>query len=239
MIEQPADTPRSTGGDVADLLLRQHGALRRLCEEITSAAPGTKEEPFRSLVRLMAVHEAVEEEIVRPYARRRVGAAAGVGDLLGEEREIKKMLVALDPLGPAGSGFDALFDRFRTTLLAHAAKEEKGEFAGLRAKTGSSERTAMAAAVRVAPALAPTHPHRTRAWSPGRAASWSARRWPWSIAHATCCAARWPAAGTTTPKDRPRRSSAEAVGLPRVSRGTGGSLHGVGAVAQLVRAADS
>jgi hemerythrin superfamily protein len=159
MTEQPADTPRSTGGDVVDLLLRQHGALRRLCEEVSSAAPGSKEEPFRSLVRLMAVHEAVEEEIVHPYVKRRVGASAGVGDLLDEEREIKKMLVALDALGPAGSGFDTLFDRFRTTLLAHASKEEKGEFAGLRAKTGSSERTAMAAAVRVASALAPTHPH--------------------------------------------------------------------------------
>jgi hypothetical protein len=44
-------------------------------------------------------------------------------------------------------------------LLAHAAKEEKGEFAGLRQKTGSAERTAMAAAVRVASTLAPTHPH--------------------------------------------------------------------------------
>ena len=64
MSEQP-------GGDVVDLLLRQHGALRRLCAEVTSAAPGAKEEPFRSLVRLLAVHEAVEEEIVHPYVKRR------------------------------------------------------------------------------------------------------------------------------------------------------------------------
>ena len=159
MSEQPTDNPRSTGGDVVDLLLRQHGALRRLCAEVTSAAPGAKEEPFRSLVRLMAVHEAVEEEIVHPYVKRRVGAAADVAGLLDEEREIKKMLVALDALGPAGPGFDALFDQFQTTLLAHAGKEEKGEFAGLREKTGSAERTAMAAAVRVASTLAPTHPH--------------------------------------------------------------------------------
>jgi len=159
MTEQPADNPRTTGGDVVDLLLRQHGALRRLCEEVSSASDGSKEEAFRSLVRLMAVHEAVEEEIVHPYVKRRVGPAADVGNLLDEEREIKKMLVALDALGPAGSGFDALFDRFRTALLAHASKEEKGEFAGLREKTGSTERTAMAAAVRMASTLAPTHPH--------------------------------------------------------------------------------
>jgi hemerythrin superfamily protein len=156
----PAEGVASTGhGDVVDLLLRQHGALRRLCEEVANAAPGAKEEPFRALVRLMAVHEAVEEEIVHPYVKRRVGAEAGVPDLLDEEREVKKMLVALDALGPSGAGFDALFAQFRTLLLAHASKEEKGEFSGLREKTGQAERTAIAAAVRVASAMAPTHPH--------------------------------------------------------------------------------
>ena len=123
---------------------------------MTSAAPGAKEEPFRSLVRLLAVHEAVEEEIVHPYVKRRVGAAADVGGLLDEEREIKKMLVALDALGPAGSGFDALFDQFQTTLLAHAGKEEKGESA-----------------------WPPPWPRRTRTrvWSPAPAACWWGRRW--------------------------------------------------------------
>ena len=158
-MNEQQDTTGPGGGDVVDLLLQQHGALRRLCAEITSAAPGAKEAPFRSLVRLMAVHEAVEEEIVHPYVKRRVGAAADVENLLDEENEIKKMLVALDALGPAAPGFDGLFEQFRTTLLAHAAKEEKGEFAGLREKTGPKERTAMAAAVRMASTLAPTHPH--------------------------------------------------------------------------------
>jgi hypothetical protein len=35
-----AEQSESSGsGDVVDLLLRQHGALRRLCEEVASAAP--------------------------------------------------------------------------------------------------------------------------------------------------------------------------------------------------------
>jgi hypothetical protein len=107
----------------------------------------------------MAVHEAVEEEIVHPYVKRRVGTPSGVGNLLDEEREIKKTLVALDALRPAASGFDALFDQLRSALLGYASKEEKGELAGLREKTGWTERTAMAAAVRMASTLAPTHPH--------------------------------------------------------------------------------
>jgi hypothetical protein len=154
---QPAE-PHA--GDVVDLLLRQHAAIRRLCDAVIAAPAGGREEPFHALLRLLAVHEAVEEEIVHPYVKRRVeGSRPEVEHRIDEEREVKKMLAALDVLGPDGPGFDDLFARFRTAMLAHADKEESTEFAGLRAGTRPSERTAMAAAVRVASALAPTHPH--------------------------------------------------------------------------------
>ncbi|MCW2703836.1 MAG: hemerythrin [Blastococcus sp.] len=147
-------------GDVVDLLLDQHRVIRELCEEVTTAAVADREQPFRSLLRLLAVHEAVEEELVHPYVKRRVeGAKAAVTDRVEEEREVNKMLVALDALGPTNPGFQELFTRFRTALLAHADKEESSEFAGLRTATRPGERTAMAAAMRLASALAPTHPH--------------------------------------------------------------------------------
>jgi hypothetical protein len=38
MREQPTHNQPTSGGDVVDLLLRQHGALRRLCTEVTSAS---------------------------------------------------------------------------------------------------------------------------------------------------------------------------------------------------------
>jgi hemerythrin superfamily protein len=147
-------------GDVVDLLLDQHRLIRELCDEISSAAVADREEPFRSLLRLLAVHEAVEEELVHPYVKRRVdGAKAEVDARVEEEREVNKMLAALDSLGPTNPGFEELFTRFRTALLAHADKEESSEFAGLRSATRPAERTAMAAALRLASALAPTHPH--------------------------------------------------------------------------------
>jgi hemerythrin superfamily protein len=147
-------------GDVVDLLLDQHRVIRELCDEISSAAVADREEPFRSLLRLLAVHEAVEEELVHPYVKRRVdGAKAAVADRVEEEREVNRMLVALDALGPSDPSFEALFTRFRTALLAHADKEESSEFAGLRSATRPAERSAMAAALRLASSLAPTHPH--------------------------------------------------------------------------------
>ena len=147
-------------GDVVDLLLDQHRAIRQLCEEVAAATVTDREEPFRALLRLLAVHEAVEEELVHPYVKRRVeGAKEAVAERVEEEREVNKMLFALDALGPTNPGFEDLFTRFRTALLAHADKEESSEFAGIRSATGPAERAAMATAVRVASALAPTHPH--------------------------------------------------------------------------------
>src|SRR3954451_20157633 len=150
--------PRS--GDVVDLLLDQHRAIRELCDQVSAAADAEREQACRSLLRLLAVHEAVEEELVHPYVKRRVeGADAAVAARVDEEREVNKMLAALDALGPTNPGFEELFTRFRSALLTHADKEESSEFAGLRSATGQAERTAMARAVRVASALAPTHPH--------------------------------------------------------------------------------
>jgi hemerythrin superfamily protein len=144
-------------GDVVDLLLDQHRAIRNLCDEVTAAE---REKAFRDLLRLLAVHEAVEEELVHPYVKRRVdGAKEAVAERVDEERQVNRMLVALDALGPGDPAFEGLFTRFRTALLAHADKEESSEFAGLRTATRPAERAAMATAVRVAAALAPTHPH--------------------------------------------------------------------------------
>jgi hemerythrin superfamily protein len=147
-------------GDVVDLLLDQHRVIRELCAEVAAATAEERDQPFRSLLRLLAVHEAVEEELVHPYVKRRVaGAKDAVAERVEEEREVNKMLVALDALGPANPGFEELFTRFRTALLAHADKEESSEFAGIRSATRPAERSAMAAAVRLASTLAPTHPH--------------------------------------------------------------------------------
>ncbi len=147
-------------GDVVELLLDQHRVIRELCAEVSAADAADRERPFRSLLRLLAVHEAVEEELVHPYVKRRVaGAKEAVAERVEEEREVNKMLVALDSLGPTNPGFEELFTRFRKALLAHADKEESSEFAGIRSATGPAERSAMATAVRLASSLAPTHPH--------------------------------------------------------------------------------
>ncbi|MEU4701738.1 hemerythrin domain-containing protein [Nonomuraea dietziae] len=146
--------------DVVDLLLRQHAMIRDLFAEVESAPPDARGEPFQRLVRLLAVHETAEEEVVHPYARRKLaGGDEVVDERLAEENAAKDMLTQIEKAGVEDPRFLANLDLLRTAVLAHARAEERYEFTHLRAETSQAERRAMAAGVKAAEALAPTHPH--------------------------------------------------------------------------------
>ncbi|MFB9677570.1 hemerythrin domain-containing protein [Streptosporangium vulgare] len=147
--------------DVVDLLVRQHAIIRDLFDEVEESATGAaRADAFERLVRMLAVHETAEEEVVHPYARLKIeDGDEVVGDRLAEEREAKQMLADLEKLGIDHPGFSAHLQILRAAVLAHARAEERYEFAQLRARTSVAERRAMAAGVKAAEALAPTHPH--------------------------------------------------------------------------------
>ncbi len=147
-------------GDVVDLLVHQHSLIRDMFDEVEHAAPGTRHEPFRRLVRMLAVHETAEEEIVHPYARRKlVGGDTIVDNRLQEEEEAKEMLSRLDDMDVTTPEFSQELERLRAAVFAHAAAEERYEFSELKASTSEGERRAMAVGVKAAEAMAPTHPH--------------------------------------------------------------------------------
>nr|BFE78332.1 hemerythrin domain-containing protein [Planobispora longispora] len=111
-------------------------------------------------MRLLAVHETVEEEIVHPYARLKLeGGDAVVDDRLAEEREAKELLTRMDQAGPDDPQFMTNLLALRAAVEAHARSEERYEFQKLRAHASDAERRAMAAGVKAAAAMAPTHPH--------------------------------------------------------------------------------
>jgi hemerythrin superfamily protein len=146
--------------DVIDLLLRQHALIRDLFDEVEFATPQQRPEAFDRLVRLLAVHETAEEEIVHPYARTAIDGGQGVvDDRLQEEKSAKELLSQLDEMDPADADFLPLLDKLRLSVLEHARAEERYEFYQLRQKTSEEQRRAMAAGVKAAEAMAPTHPH--------------------------------------------------------------------------------
>ncbi|MEV4016007.1 hemerythrin domain-containing protein [Nonomuraea angiospora] len=153
--------PETMGeSDVIDLLLAQHAMIRDLFDEVEQATPDERGEAFTRLVRLLAVHETAEEEIVHPYARLKIdGGDAVVDDRLAEERQAKELLQQLDQAGPAAPDFAEKLAVLRAAVEAHARSEERYEFTQLRGHTTEAERRSMALGVKAAEAMAPTHPH--------------------------------------------------------------------------------
>ena len=145
--------------DAVDLLVRQHEEIRRLCHQVETNTGGRQAEAFERLRRLLAVHETAEEQIIHPLIRRSIPFGDQIVDArLAEEKKGKRMLRDLERMGTAAPSFTPMFARFRTAVLQHAEREELEEFPALRGR-GQAELRGLAAAIKAAEAVAPTHPH--------------------------------------------------------------------------------
>ncbi len=145
--------------DVVALLLDQHERIRTLLDGVTEAAtPETRRKRFDELRLLLAVHETAEELVTHPRAR--MGEAADVVDvLLAEEHEGKELLAAAEKLEVDDPEFEKVFAALRKAVLDHAEHEERDEFPRLQEENDETTLRLMAAAVRAAESVAPTHPH--------------------------------------------------------------------------------
>ncbi|MET9776787.1 hemerythrin domain-containing protein [Streptomyces sp. NPDC006367] len=155
-----AGDDRAEDDDVVALLMRQHGDIRNLFDEVEAATGEERRDAFRRLVRLLAVHETAEEEVVHPFARKGFpGGEQVVAERLAEEKAAKEALAALDELDTDDPGFMPRLLELRGDVQAHARAEERYEFTHIRRSADTSGLAAMARAVKAAEAMAPTRPH--------------------------------------------------------------------------------
>ncbi|MEU4998047.1 hemerythrin domain-containing protein [Streptomyces sp. NPDC021622] len=146
--------------DVVELLKAQHTRIRTLLDEVTATKGDERRQRFQELVRLLAVHETAEEEVVHPFARRNIdGGELVVKDRVEEEEHAKRALSDLDGTDPESPEFLDLFAALRQDVLAHADAEERHEFAYLQQIADRGKLANLARAVRAAEAIAPTRPH--------------------------------------------------------------------------------
>ncbi|MFF1719108.1 hemerythrin domain-containing protein [Streptomyces sviceus] len=146
--------------DVVALLMRQHGDIRNLFDEVERTAGDERRAAFRNLVRLLAVHETAEEEVIRPFTRSSVPDGARVADeRLAEEREAKELLSRLDGTDTDDPKFLSELRTLRLDVMKHARAEERYEFNHIRRHADQARLSAMATALKAAEAVAPTHPH--------------------------------------------------------------------------------
>ncbi|QNP75394.1 hemerythrin domain-containing protein [Streptomyces roseirectus] len=148
------------GTDVVALLMCQHGDIRNLFDEVERSEGEERRSAFHRLVRLLAVHETAEEEVVHPFTRRSVPDGEHVvADRLAEERQAKEVLARLDGMDTDDPKFLAELHVLRLDVAAHARAEERYEFPHVRRHAGPDRLASMATAVRAAEATAPTRPH--------------------------------------------------------------------------------
>ncbi|UCM91231.1 hemerythrin domain-containing protein [Streptomyces marincola] len=146
--------------DVVALLTHQHGEIRNLFDEVERARGDDRRDAFRRLVRMLAVHETAEQEVVHPYARGLFDGGDGVvADRLAEEKEAKETLARLDGMDPESPEFLAGLRALRMDVMEHARAEERYEFLQLRRRADPERLVTLAKAVRAAEATAPTRPH--------------------------------------------------------------------------------
>lgn len=147
-------------GDVVDLLIHQHSQIRDLFDEVENTLGQDRKNAFDRLVRLLAVHETAEEEIIHPLARRTLpGGEEIVDDRLEEEHKAKEKLARIESMDLETPQFLTELDELRIAVLTHARAEERYEFQRIRDELGDAQRRGLAAAVKIAEAIAPTHPH--------------------------------------------------------------------------------
>ncbi|MFF2721531.1 hemerythrin domain-containing protein [Streptomyces sp. NPDC058011] len=155
-----SDAPSADEEDVVALLMRQHGDIRNLFDEVEDSSGDARRDAFRRLVRLLAVHETAEEEVVHPFARRSfLGGEQVVEDRLQEEKAAKEALADLDTIDTDDPTFMLRLMKLRRDVQHHARAEERYEFTHIRRSTDSARLASMARGVKAAEAMAPTRPH--------------------------------------------------------------------------------
>lgn len=159
MSQAPAHDAPTPDQDVVALLTRQHGEIRNLFDEVERATGDARRAAFGRLVRLLAVHETAEEEVVHPFVRRSAeGGEDVVAARLAEERRAKEALSHLEKTDPEDAGFLPALLALRKDVTEHARAEERYEFPQLRRLKNQVGLAAMAKRLKVAEAVAPTHP---------------------------------------------------------------------------------
>jgi hemerythrin superfamily protein len=159
-VPSAAAEQEANGRDVVDIIIERHAAIREQVDAVMAATGPARQEQFDELVRMLAVHEAVEEELIHPLAQERLPEAAGmVDERLAEEGQAKRALSTLHDLGVDHPDFEDRFAELAVDVLAHAEAEEREELPALRAALTTEHRESLGRLWSAAEALAPTRPH--------------------------------------------------------------------------------
>lgn len=146
--------------DVITLLTQQHQQIKSLFAQVQASTGEAREQSFFELRKLLAVHEAAEEQVVHPKAKSVIPGGEGiVAERLSEEQQAKEALAELEDLDPESAEFLSKLRTLEKDVIEHAESEERQEFAALGDALDEDQLRSMAKMVAAAEKIAPTRPH--------------------------------------------------------------------------------
>ena len=117
-----------SGGDLVEAIRDDHQGIKSLLRETAEASTDdARKDAFQRLVERADAHEAAEQELVHPVARKAPQGDVIVGQLLEQEAAGKKAFAELEQMGSDDPKFVAAFISLRADVEAHAEEEERDE----------------------------------------------------------------------------------------------------------------
>lgn len=145
--------------DVLDTLVADHQTVAHLFDRY-AAGNGRKEEVLREIVRELSVHAALEEQIVYPTMRAKLGAGDDEADAaIDDHQQIKRLLADLEKLDIDSADHRDRFQGLVAAVQEHVTKEEQHLFPRLRNTLDQERLDQLGELVQRARGLMPTHPH--------------------------------------------------------------------------------
>lgn len=134
--------------------------LFRQFERLGENARSEKKKIVERIIKELAVHAAIEEQVLYPAARKAVpDSEDNVLEALEEHHIVKWTLSELEKMGPDEERFDAKVSVLIESVEHHIEEEEGELFPKLREALGRKELEALGEALEAAKKGAPTHPH--------------------------------------------------------------------------------
>jgi hypothetical protein len=144
MMRSQPDEESAGGRDVVDLLHVRNERLRDVFTEVVTAEGAGKAALFDELITLLAVHEAVERELIHPLVERSTGPLSAVVTRMMEETNVVDALARLSSMDVEDEAFDIELLGVARVVAMHVQAEERDELPRLRAALPVEELRALA-----------------------------------------------------------------------------------------------
>jgi hemerythrin superfamily protein len=149
--------------DAIALLKADHKTVETLFRKFEQAgrnAKKLKRKLVDQMVRELAIHAVIEEQVFYPAVRSRADALEDdVLEALEEHHVVKWLLKELEKLAPEAERFDAKVKVLMENVRTHVTEEERSLFPQVRKAFSPSELRDMAEALTLARRASPTRPH--------------------------------------------------------------------------------